>query len=203
MALKKAGSRIFQGGRDVLPHSCVTRSCDGEFDCFCKKMKEGKPNLYGGKSVKQARSAAENRREGEWAREGGREWSKFSNEVRLLVRQLVERIEKHGADPAADLDAGVILDMQVDGVRCVLVRRTLEPDRPEAAALSPREREIARMVAKGYPNKVIARVLEISSWTVSTHLRRIFAKLSVSSRAAMVAHLLEDGGLGEGRPAAR
>jgi DNA-binding CsgD family transcriptional regulator len=61
------------------------------------------------------------------------------------------------------------------------------------------------MVAKGYPNKVIARVLEISSWTVSTHLRRIFAKLGVSSRAAMVAQLLEEGKLGEApqRPMAR
>ena len=81
-------------------------------------------------------------------------------------------------------------------MRCVLVRRPPDPDRADVV-LSPREREIARMVAKGYPNKVIARVLEISSWTVSTHLRRIFAKLGVSSRAAMVAHLLEEGRLGE------
>jgi DNA-binding CsgD family transcriptional regulator len=152
--------------------------------------------------VKQARSAVVDRREGEWAREG-REWNDFSGEVRLLVRQLVERIGEHGADPAAGPEESVILDIQVDGVRCVLVRRPPEPARPETAALSPREREIARMVAKGYPNKVIARVLEISSWTVSTHLRRIFAKLSVSSRAAMVAHLFEDGGLGEGPRAAR
>jgi hypothetical protein len=41
------------------------------------------------------------------------------------------------------------------------------------------------MVAKGYPNKTIAAVLEISSWTVCTHMRRIFAKLSVGSRAAI------------------
>ena len=47
--------------------------------------------------------------------------------------------------------------------------------------------QYARMVAEGYPNKTIAAVLEISSWTVSTHLRRMFAKLGVSSRAAMVA----------------
>jgi DNA-binding CsgD family transcriptional regulator len=47
------------------------------------------------------------------------------------------------------------------------------------------------MVAKGYPNKTIAAVLEISSWTVCTHLRRMFAKLGVSSRAAMVARMMD------------
>jgi DNA-binding CsgD family transcriptional regulator len=61
--------------------------------------------------------------------------------------------------------------------------------------LSPRECEIARMVAQGFPNKSIATVLEISSWKVSSHLRRIFAKLAVSSRAAIVARLLEEGHL--------
>jgi hypothetical protein len=47
------------------------------------------------------------------------------------------------------------------------------------------------MVARGYPNKTIAAVLEINSWAVGTHLRRIFAKLHVSSRAAMVARMIE------------
>jgi DNA-binding CsgD family transcriptional regulator len=84
----------------------------------------------------------------------------------------------------------VILDVEVDGVRCLFLRI------PEAQApLSPRELEIARMVAKGYPNKTIASVLDISSWTVASHLRRVFSKLGVSSRAAMVARLLEDGSM--------
>ena len=48
------------------------------------------------------------------------------------------------------------------------------------------------MVAKGYANKSIASVLDISSWTVSSHLRRIFSKLGVTSRAAMVAQLLDE-----------
>ena len=64
---------------------------------------------------------------------------------------------------------------------------------PRRIQLSPREQEIVRMVAKGHPNKVIADVLSISSWTVCTHLRRIFAKLGVGSRAAMVAQLLDLG----------
>ena len=57
--------------------------------------------------------------------------------------------------------------------------------------LSPREQEIVRLVAEGLPNKCISAVLEISSWTVATHLRRVFAKLGVNSRAAMVAKLFE------------
>ena len=145
--------------------------------------------------MKQANSTAGRSREAGWERESRREWDDFSEEIRLLVQQLVGRIAAHG-DTATPLEENVILDLEVDGVRCVLVRRPLEPGRPDSG-LSPREREIVRMVAKGYPNKVIARVLEISSWTVSTHLRRIFAKLGVTSRAAMVAHLLKEGPLGE------
>jgi DNA-binding CsgD family transcriptional regulator len=34
--------------------------------------------------------------------------------------------------------------------------------------------------------------LEISPWTVATYLRRIFSKLDVTSRAAMVARLSEE-----------
>lgn len=84
----------------------------------------------------------------------------------------------------------------MNGFRCVLIRS--RPPAPQGRpALSPREGEIARMVAKGYPNKTIASVLEISPWTVSTHLRRLFAKLGVRSRAAMVARLLQAGLLSE------
>jgi len=96
-------------------------------------------------------------------------------------------IEASAGSPAEE----VLVDTEVDGARYLLVRmRRLGSNRIQ---LSPREQEIVRMVAKGHPNKVIADVLNISSWTVCTHLRRIFAKLGVGSRAAMVAQLLELG----------
>ena len=57
--------------------------------------------------------------------------------------------------------------------------------------LSPREQEIVRLVAKGLPNKTIAAILDISPWTVATHLRRVFGKLGVRSRAAMIASLFD------------
>lgn len=102
--------------------------------------------------------------------------------ARELLRAAAERTET---------GRGVLLDIEVDGVRCVLVRRRAPAAPHEVPLLSPREREIARMVAQGLPNKTIAAVLEISTWTVGTHLRRMFAKLGVTSRAAMVAKVGE------------
>jgi DNA-binding CsgD family transcriptional regulator len=57
---------------------------------------------------------------------------------------------------------------------------------PAAEFLTPRELQVVALVADGKVNKQIADVLRISEWTVSTHLRRIFAKLGVDTRAAMV-----------------
>ena len=96
----------------------------------------------------------------------------------------------------------VILNVEWRGARYTLVRtQQLAPEmvefelseEEERIHLSPREQEIVRLVAKGYPNKTIAGILEISQWTVSTHLRRIFAKLGVNSRAEMVATALSTG----------
>lgn len=52
--------------------------------------------------------------------------------------------------------------------------------------LTLREQEIVELVRLGRVNKQIAGELGISEHTVSTHLRRIFRKLGVDTRAAMV-----------------
>lgn len=115
--------------------------------------------------------------------------------VRLLVGALQRSAARAGPD-------GVLVDLVVDGARCVVTAGddstrpdpsgTAHPLPPLLEGLSPREQEVARMVASGYTNKEIAAVLEISSWTVSTHLRRIFGKVEVGTRAAMVARLFSD-----------
>lgn len=106
----------------------------------------------------------------------------------LLSEIFVRGMDVHASEPDPDSE-DVLLDVVVDGVRCMLSRTSV----PGLYTLSPRELQIATMVAQGYPNKLIASALAISSWTVSTHLRRIFAKLAVSSRASMVARLMQDG----------
>lgn len=109
-----------------------------------------------------------------------------------LLRQLVARVIQRGGACDQRVTAEqeeIVIDAEVGGSRYLVLRMPLPGGLQ--TALSPREHEIARMVARGHHNKTIADVLNISSWTVCTHLRRIFAKLGVNSRAAMVAKLLE------------
>jgi DNA-binding CsgD family transcriptional regulator len=121
-----------------------------------------------------------------------------------LFRALISHLpsgsssDKQSLAGAAQESDEVVIDAEIDGFRYFLVRAPKSTH--SQVALSPREKEIVRMVAQGHPNKVIAGVLNISSWTVCTHLRRVFAKLGVGSRAAMVARLLE---LGGGRSSAK
>ena len=106
-----------------------------------------------------------------------------------LIRQLIRHtagLQGRPGPSSAELGDGILLDLEVDRVRCVLLRAG-PPHKPELAKLSPRELEVAAMVAKGHTNRAIAKALRISLWTVNTHMRRIFAKLQVSTRAAMVA----------------
>ncbi len=51
-----------------------------------------------------------------------------------------------------------------------------------AERLSPREREIVQLIAKGLSNKLIARELDIAETTVKIHVQHIFKKLELSSR---------------------
>jgi DNA-binding NarL/FixJ family response regulator len=53
---------------------------------------------------------------------------------------------------------------------------------PELDQLSPREREVMRLIARGYTYKEIARRLTLSVKTVETHVSAVLRKLQLSSR---------------------
>lgn len=65
--------------------------------------------------------------------------------------------------------------------------------RPAPARLTPREREILALVARGLAGKQVARQLGISPKTVERHKTRIFAKLGVPNQTAAVSVALADG----------
>jgi DNA-binding CsgD family transcriptional regulator len=64
------------------------------------------------------------------------------------------------------------------------------PARREEEGLTPREREILTLVARGYRSKEVADKLTIGVQTVNTHMRNIYGKLQVRSRAEAVARYL-------------
>jgi two-component system, NarL family, response regulator NreC len=63
--------------------------------------------------------------------------------------------------------------------------------------LSPREREVLRLLALGYTNQEIAQELVVSVRTVESHRAHVMTKLRADSRAAMVRYALDAGLLDE------
>jgi len=62
----------------------------------------------------------------------------------------------------------------------------------ERSLLTHRERSIVELVAKGYTNKQIARLLKISVKTVETHRGAIRSKLNLSSPAALIRYAIRN-----------
>ena len=71
-----------------------------------------------------------------------------------------------------------------------LMRRVAEP---AAEQLTPREREVLRLVVEGYANKQIARRLRITEKTVKTHVSSILQKLGVPDRTAAAVLAIRQG----------
>ncbi len=99
-----------------------------------------------------------------------------------LVIEAARRIHAGGQwfDPA-------LLARTVDG----LVRRNAEISRPQL--LTPREREIVAMVARGLRNKAIAGQLGISEGTVKLHLHHVYEKLGLANRMELLLHVQKHG----------
>ncbi len=59
------------------------------------------------------------------------------------------------------------------------------------ALLTPKERQVTEAVVRGWDNALVAREVGCSLATVKSHLQRVFDKLGVSSRAALIARAAE------------
>jgi ATP/maltotriose-dependent transcriptional regulator MalT len=57
---------------------------------------------------------------------------------------------------------------------------------PSAAVLSTREQQVLELITKGYTAEECAALMQVSRHTMLTFVRRIYAKLNVTSRAAAI-----------------
>jgi NarL family two-component system response regulator LiaR len=66
-------------------------------------------------------------------------------------------------------------------------------ERPPAGGLTERELEVLRLIARGLPNKLIARELVVSEKTVKTHVSNILAKLHLADRTQAALYAVREG----------
>jgi non-specific serine/threonine protein kinase len=69
-----------------------------------------------------------------------------------------------------------------------------EHSSPLAWPLSPREREVAMLIARGHSNREIAEKLVIGERTAEAHVTHVLTKLGLRSRAQVAVWVLEHGG---------
>src|SRR3569833_2610890 len=69
----------------------------------------------------------------------------------------------------------------------LLARQTGE--RHLAQRLTPREIEVARLIAQGLSNKAVAAKLAITEGTVKLHLHHVYEKLHLDGRMALAHYL--------------
>ena len=107
----------------------------------------------------------------------------FSDRERILaaldagaVGYLLKDVRPDELTRAIQAAAGGEAPLHPRAARELLAARPLRP------LLSAREEEVLELVARGMPNKLIARRLEISERTVKGHLTRIFERIGVTDR---------------------
>ena len=87
--------------------------------------------------------------------------------------------------PQATAEALALLDIPEQGQP--------KPAPVQASPLTPREREVAALVARGLSNRAIARELVITEATAERHTGNVFAKLGLASRAQLAVWAVKHG----------
>ncbi|PYI81841.1 MAG: hypothetical protein DME26_19145 [Verrucomicrobia bacterium] len=105
---------------------------------------------------------------------------------RRTPRQILEPLEGFWqAKPSTDVQ----LRIRVQGYfQKLILSGSPDGNSGESGALTQRETEILRYLGAGQTDKTISTILGISAWTVHAHVKSIFEKLGVHTRAEAVIH---------------
>jgi DNA-binding CsgD family transcriptional regulator len=117
------------------------------------------------------------------------DWARVVVDAAAAIDVLTERLsflDEIGARPLADRARSQLRKL---GARPTPARAGSAPATP--GSLSPRELEVAQLVADGLANTEIAQRLFISPRTVTTHLQHVYERLGISSRTALARWFLE------------
>jgi DNA-binding NarL/FixJ family response regulator len=76
--------------------------------------------------------------------------------------------------------------------RVVRLFREFSPPKSAPSRLTPQERELLKLLVEGHHYKTAAEALDVTTNTVSFHLRNIYAKLQVHSKTEAVAKALRE-----------
>jgi LuxR family maltose regulon positive regulatory protein len=109
------------------------------------------------------------------------------SEIGSLLADFQQSVRRHSTTAEPTTDASKAMDRGNEDHAIDKRRRKSTTD-----ALSPREIATIDLIGRGQSNKEIARTLRIAPETVKSHVKRIFSKLEVESRAQAVsrAHAL-------------
>jgi two-component system nitrate/nitrite response regulator NarL len=72
-------------------------------------------------------------------------------------------------------------------------QKSVDPEEAKIATLTPREREVVEVVARGYNGARIANELKISDATVRHHITSILSKLELSSKLELAVYAINHG----------
>ncbi len=97
-----------------------------------------------------------------------------------LLRAL--KLRQHGRG-AGHADIMILVERVSQGVRVDHIGETTK--------LTPREGEVVQLLLEGKTNKEVAVCIEIGEYTVKDHIKRIMKKLEVTTRAGIVAKVLQ------------
>jgi LuxR family maltose regulon positive regulatory protein len=104
------------------------------------------------------------------------------------------RADAAGREAAAALDSLTELGAEPEAERARLLVATAAGDDQDALPeVTPREREVLRLLAEGLTNRQIAERLVVSEHTVHRHVTNILRKLGLPSRTAAAAHAVRAG----------